>query len=315
MKKFFSFLVIAFLSLGLSAQTKAKKPRLMVIPADTWCTNHGYMTTEEVNGETVEMPDYVAALQKETDLRLAISKIGHLMTEQGFNLEDLERTVKSVNSNRAEDALIKGKNGEKVQESAYDQYLRQARPDIILSLDYRVNKSGPKQSVTYILQALDAYSNKQVASSEGTGPQSFSAEVPVLIEEAVISRMDQFSAQLQSHFEDMLANGREVRLEFRTTDANLTFEDDFGGQELSEIIEEWFEQSCVNHSFSLDDVTENQMQFSQVRIPLYKPNGTSALDTRGFANELVKKLKASPYGLQVRLTKVSLGRCTLLLSK
>lgn len=315
MKKVLSFLFFAALTLGLSAQTKAKKPRLMVIPADTWCTNHGYMTTEEVNGESVSIPDYVAALQKETDLKLAISKIGHLMSEQGFNLEDLEKTVKSVNANRAEDALIRGKNDEKVQESAYDQYLRQARPDILLSLDYRVNTAGPKKSVTYILQAIDAYSNKQVASSEGTGPQSFSAEVPVLIEEAVVSRMDQFTSQLQTHFDDMFTNGREVRVELRTTDEDLTFEDMYGDKELSEVIEEWFDQNCVNHSFSLDDVTENQMQFSQVRIPMFKTNGTSALDTRGFSNNLSKVLKAAPYGLKVRLTKVSLGRCTLLLSK
>ena len=39
------------------------------------------------------------------------------------------------------------------------------------------------------------------------------AEVAVLLEEAVVDKMDAFVSQLQKHFDDLMANGREVALE------------------------------------------------------------------------------------------------------
>ena len=75
---------------------------------------------------------------------------------------------------------------------------------------------GPKRSVTYTLQGLDAYTNKQVAVTQGTGEPSMAAEVAVLLEEAVVDKMDALQAsQLQKHFDDLMANGREVALEVR----------------------------------------------------------------------------------------------------
>ena len=59
---------------------------------------------------------------------------------------------------------------------------------------------GPKRSVTYTLRGLDAYTNKQVAATQGTGEPSMAAEVAVLLEEAVVDKMDASLSQLQKHF-------------------------------------------------------------------------------------------------------------------
>ena len=65
------------------------------------------------------------------------------------------------------------------------------------------------------MQGLDAYSDKQIAGASGTGQPSFTAEMPVLLEEAVLAHVDNFNVQLQSHFDDMFANGREIVLELK----------------------------------------------------------------------------------------------------
>jgi hypothetical protein len=48
-----------------------------------------------------------------------------------------------------------------------------------------VNRTGPKYSLTFNLQGIDAYTNKQIAACQGTGDPTFSAELPVLIEESI----------------------------------------------------------------------------------------------------------------------------------
>ena len=42
-------------------------------------------------------------------------------------------------------------------------------------------------------------------------------------------------------------------------------ESEFGGKELNEIIEEWMEENAVKGRFSLTEITENIMQFKQLR--------------------------------------------------
>jgi hypothetical protein len=174
---------------------------------------------------------------------------------------------------------------------------------------------GPKSSITYNLKAIDAYSTKQVAGAEGTGKGSFSAEVPVLLEEAVQDHMDAFVERLQAHFDDLLTNGREVVLDLRIFDTTgIDFEKEYGDKDLSEVIDTWLFDNCVNHRFSKSDATETMILYEQVRIPLYKANGM-AQDTYGFARELARFLGASPYSIPVKTVNRGLGRCLLILGE
>ena len=200
-------------------------------------------------------------------------------------------------------------------ESAYDRLLKRAKADIILELAWKVNKTGPRNSVTYTLRGIDAYTNKQVAASQGTGEPSISAEIPVLLEEAVQKNMENFNIQLMSHFEDLQKNGRETSISVRVFDngSALSLESEFGDKELTDIIEEWMAQHTVAHQFNLTDATETMMIFEQVRIPLYKENG-QATDTRGFVNELRKYLKDS-YDITSKIVTKGLGRADLVLGE
>ena len=233
-----------------------------------------------------------------------------------FPLKDLQQTVKSISNLSAEDRLITSKkSGASITESPLDRLRRTAKADIILEIDWTVNTVGPKSSITYNLRAIDAYSNKQVAGAEGTGNGSFSAELPVLLEEAVQDHMDSFVERLQAHFDDLLTNGREVVLDMRIFDSSsVDFEKEYDGYELNEIIDNWLADNCVNHRFSKSDATESMILYEQVRIPLYKANGM-AQDTYGFARELARFLGASPYSIPVKTINRGLGRCLLILGE
>ncbi len=310
------FLIVMLTLCILSAMGQAKKPTLMVVPSDAWCKEHGYEQTFDNQGTPERIPDYKAAVSSNKQLNAVISKINLLMADRGFPLKDLQQNVKSISNLSAEDRLITSKkSGANITESPLDRLRRTAKADIILEIDWTVNTIGPKSSITYNLRALDAYSNKQVAGAEGTGKGSFSAELPVLLEEAVQDHMDSFVERLQAHFDDLLTNGREVVLDMRIFDTSaVDFEKEYGDYELNEIIDNWLADNCVNHRFSKSDATDTMILYEQVRIPLYKANGM-AQDTYGFARELARFLSATPYNIPVKTVNRGLGRCLLILGE
>ena len=272
--------VMAALLLPAMLMAQAKRPTLMVIPADSWCAANGYMTTEDGK----QVPDYEKAWQENQDLFSVVAKIGELMTDRGFPLKDMSQSLKNIG---------------------------QVRTDILMEVGWKVNKTGPKQSVTYTLRGVDAYTLKQIAAGSGTGKPSFSAELPVLIEEAVLERMDNFADQLQAHFDDLLENGREVSVSVRAENG-IEFGNEYDGEELTDIIDEWMALNTVGHRYNLSNATETMLDFEQVRIALYADNGM-ALDTRRFVNDLRKKLSAEPYNIPSKIEVSGLGKATLIL--
>ena len=83
---------------------------------------------------------------------------------------------------------------------------------------------------------------------------------------------------------------------------------------LTDIIDDWMAQNTVNHRYSLTDATDNMMRFEQVRIPLYRENGT-AMDTRYFVRTLSKYLAKQPFGIQSKILTKGLGRADLVLGE
>ena len=307
-------LLALFLSVDMISQ--AKLPKLMVVPSDVWCVEHHFVDTVEVFGQVEVIPDYKKALQSSRELMAVISKINILMADRGFPLQDLSQAIRSIQRIDQENSVLRTKeSGAGLAESPLDRLRRTAKADIILEVDWGINQTGPKRSVTYNLRGLDAYSNKQVAGAEGTGAPSFSAELPILIEEAVMNHMDNFTAQLRQHFDDILAKGRETIIELQIPDngQDLDFETEFNDKELGEVITQWMVDNTVEKRFSKSESTENYLLFEQVRIPLY--NKDTPLDADGFARQLRNYLRKAPYRINCKVVNRGLGRCLLIVGE
>jgi len=315
MKKLKSIAFTLFaLLISVSVLSQAKKPTIMVVPSDNWCVKNNFISVFDNMGTTMKIPDYRKALQESTELLNVISKINEMMTERGFPLKNLESAMKSMQGQSAEDAMLSSKTGADVNESPIDKLKKVAKADIIMQLTWSINNTGPRRSITFNLQGIDAYTDKQIAGASGTGQPSFSAELPVLLEEAVLAHIDNFNVQLQKHFDDLFASGREVSLRimtFSSFDGDL--ENEYAGKELSEIIENWVSDNTVKNRFSLSDATENTMLFEQVRIPLYDANNRP-VDTRGWARDLQKML-ADRYKITAKLMTRGLGQAQLVIGE
>lgn len=309
--------VLLGLMMAVGTFGQAKKPTLMVVPSDVWCNQNGYVAEYDDQGTIVIVPDYQHALQNNMDLKLAIAKINDVMADRGFPLKDLEQQIKLIAQQNAEMNITTSKNGNQMAESPTDRLWRVAKADIILELTWDITSRGPKNTLTFVLEGKDSYTGKSIGAATGVSSPSFSAELPALLEEAVLAHIDNFNNRLQAYFDDLFANGREVRLDIRVFEDNaagIDLESEFGGEELGEIIDEWMAQNTVQGRFSKLGSSENYVSYEQVRIPLYKPNGT-AMDTESFARQLRKVLQKEPYNIPVKVLNRGLGHTILVLGE
>jgi hypothetical protein len=309
------FLLTCACLLAFTALGQAKKPTIMVVPSDVWCNKNGYMMTFDNMGTSQKIPNYKEAMQSDADLLLVISAINTMMSERGFPLKNLESVMKSIEQRTAEDNMTTSKSGAELAESPLDRLKRTAKADIIMQLTWTVNATGPKKSVTFNLQGIDAYTDKQIAGAQGTGVPSFSAELPVLLEEAVLSHIDNFNAQLQKHFDDLFTNGRETRVDIRIFDngSGIDLETEYNGYELTEIIDNWMAENTIQGRYSKSDASSNFIFFEQVRIPLYNPKG-QAIDTESFVRELMRFLRTN-YNLTCKVMTRGLGNAVLVIGE
>ena len=316
LKKLILFFCCATVSIT-SMMGQAKKPTIMVMPSDAWCTANGYVMTFDDMGASKTVSDYAAALANDMELKLVIAKINELMADRGFPLKDLEATMSSMARLEAEEmAIVSKTTGAQIAETPLDRLRRVAKADIIIEIGWTISHQGPRAILNYIMRGIDSYSNKQIAGSTGASSPSISAEPVMLLEEAILSRIDEFNNRLQNHFEDMFTNGREVALDLRVFDdgSGIDFESEYNGYELCELIDEWMDTNTVMGRYTKLDATETRISYEQVRIPLFKESG-AAMDTEGWARQLRSYLRKEPFVLPVKVVPNGLGRCTLIIGE
>jgi hypothetical protein len=295
---------------------QAKKPTLMILPSDNWCEQRYFMTEFDNQGTKQKVPNYKQVFQEDTEIGQVISKIGSLMIDRGFPLKDAEQEIKAIETRAAEDNMTNSStSGASIAESPLDKLKNKAKADIIIQIWWKVNKTDQGKSVSFILEAFDAYTSKRIASSTGNGSTNNTDIVPVLLQNAILNNIDPFAAQLQKHFDDMMVNGREIILtvkRWNNWDKNL--ETEIAGEEITDHITNWMQKNTVNGRFANSDATENVLKFDQVRIPLYDANN-KAIDARLFAKGLQKYFKAEPYNFEVKLMTRGLGEAILILGE
>ena len=300
---------------------RARRPTIMVVPSDRYCISQGYSQTFESQGLEQTIPDYRQAMQNDAALRLVITKMGGIMADRGFPLKDLEQELRSLERESAELAMLTSRESSAgIAESPIDRLKRVAQADIILDLDFTINSQGPRKYITFNLRGLDAYTSKNIASAAGTGKPSTAAPADLLLEEAVLSHMDEFNGRLMRHFEDMFENGREVNLTVRvwddaTFDLYEFFPNEGMDMELIDIVEYWIEDNTVEGRYSLSDGSFNFISFEQVRIPMYytDPRGRErAMDTRRFVSSLASYLRQE-HNINSQIHQRGLGDAWLML--
>lgn len=291
-----------------------KKPTITILPSDHWCEMRYFMTSYDNQGTRVKTPNYQQAFREDTELGLVISKIGQVLTNMGYSLKDAEQELKSIDIKTAEDnATMSNSSGASIAESPLDILKRRVKSDILIQISWDISRAGNGYATNFTLEAFDSYTNKRIATS--TGSTQGQGSIPDLLASAVKQHVKPFDKQMTQWYSDQQKNGREISLTIRCWDNwDNDLETEFGGEELTDCIQNWMRKNCVKGVFNLSDGTESFVQFEQVRIPLIDDNG-NAMDARAFATQLRKYLSQAPYNITSKVMQRGLGEAILILGE
>ena len=294
------------------AQT-AKKPTIMVIPSDHWCSTRYFTTVIENQGKKVTVNDYEAAFREDAELFLVASKIGEIMSNRDYPVKDFMQEYKSLMDEAVEEEVTQSSMGAMLTETPLDMLRRRVKYDIELRVDWTTAKSNGSTSLSLSIAAIDTYSNKQVAAANAVEIMD-SLPIALQIDKMLTKQMDQFSRQLTSHFSDAQAYGREITLQLRIWDnSDITLEDEYDDEELIDVISDWMVRNTVDGSFNLSSNTEMRAKYEQVRIPMFNDKGR-AMDARMFATNLRKFLKQQ-YLIESKVMNKGLGEAVVVIGE
>lgn len=312
MRQLFLSIILSILIASPIAAQDAQQPTIMVMPDRSWCVRNHYV----LDG-TTDQPDYHKALADQS-LSGVLVMMGDIMSSRGYQFQDLEQTLNSLDNERALDMTHLSKGDGMTQESELDMVVRNANADIIVYLDCEPKAFGPRTVVEFKLKAVDAASYKQIAGDVGNTPSS-GMPLPTLLKECAVSFMDHFCDQISRHLEDIYARGREGTImmsiaddcPIRSFEEMIEYEGETG--ELADLIDYWLDENTVNGVYTQNVKTRNKLNYKQVRFPLIgasksgfgKKAKSKSLNMDSFIKPLGELL--SQYGISMSTTPIGQG--------
>jgi hypothetical protein len=264
---------------SLAVDENVKKPSITILPDKNFLV--GTMKYFKTNSRGEKIPDYDRAYQ-DNDIRTAIAKLESLLQERGFQPINAFAANEGAIAEKAQNQVFSGKEGGgRIEVDNFDKLISGAKADIYWEFDWKINDTGFDKKLNYTVRANDAYLKTAIATETGEGPSSFSASIPELLTQAITDKIDGFLKKHQTHFKDIIDNGRLVKLTFLTAGnptmgADYYFdtliEDEYGETELGDLIIGYVGNFSVKSrdgvaNFSTER-TQTTMTLTNVRIPL-----------------------------------------------
>ena len=292
---------------------RAQKPIIMVVPEKQWCIKQGF-----VRDDNPSLVDYDKALLSD-DVLNSVTKMGGIMEERGYPLKLLSSALDDLKNEAALDIALVSKGDGEIVEDDFDKLTRVAQADILVNIAFTRTTYGPRNMVEFRITSVDAATSKQIGGETGRSSAS-GAPISALLEESVLSFMDNFVGSIQRHFESTIKNGREGKLIFKIADdCPLNFESDvtLNGEtgELADAIEYWLNENAIDGQYTLNGKSRARLAFEQVRFPLFgkgKFGGKAkAINAEGFVKPISSFL--SQFGVSVSTVPSGIGKVYIVL--
>ena len=309
--KFFLSILFALLFQTGSCQAP-KKPSLIILPSDNWCTERYFIQKIDNQGTMTDMVDYERAFKEDVELPMVISTVGGFLAEKGYAVKDAEQASKNLRTAIAENNATMSKSGVSLAENTLDVIKNRVKADILVQVSWTYLGSGSNQTTQYTIETFDCYSGFRIpATITGFGKGSKSSIVSVLAK-GIPSKLGDFDKKLQAYFDGLAANGREISIDVRRwADWENDFDTKYDGEPLTDIIEKWVADNSVNASYNMTESDENIAKFEQVHIPVFNDRGT-AMDARNFASKFRVFLK-NKLNIPAKVISGGLGKVVIIL--
>lgn len=255
------------------------RPAIMVIPGDQVLQNFKCLTTQKANGRDYILRDYKNYMLKDDRAKRIISTIQNEFNAQNFPLNDFEQALKQLDT---QDALDMADDLEK---DAKTMLLTVAQPDIILELTYDTSRDKismtshnyggrGEKNVSFTLNALDAYTNKVVATMTASNIKGESTTET--IQESIKEGMPKFRQDITKYFYDILTRGRDITVRIAVEKGgNINLSDEsIEGDTYADWIMDYIKTHTVKGAYKMQRNTAKELYFVNCRIKLLNEDGT-----------------------------------------
>lgn len=255
------------------------RPTIMVIPGDQTLQNFKCLKTQQANGREYILRDYKKYLLKDDRAERIISAIQNEFNAQNYPLTDFEQALKQLDTQEALDMA------DGFEKDAKTMLLTVTQPDIILELTYDTsrdrmsmtshNYTGKgEKNVSYTLNALDAYTNKVVATMTSSNIKGTSTTQT--IQEDLKKNMPKFQQDITKYFSDILTRGRDITVRIAVENGcKVDLSDEsIEGDTYADWIMDYIKTHTVKGAYKMQRNTAKELYFVNCRIKLLNEDGT-----------------------------------------
>ena len=300
----------AYESSNVNAVEQAR-PTIMVIPGDQTLQNFKCLQTQKANGREYIIRDYKNYLLKDDRAKRIMSVIQDEFNNHNFPLNDFEQSLKQLDTQEALDMA------DGFEKDAKTMLLTVAQPDIILELTYdtsrdkgmsmtshNYNNRGEK-NISYTLNALDAYTNKVVATMTASNIKGESTTETIQAD--IKDKMPKFQQDIVKYFSDILTRGRDITVRVALEkDCNVNLSDQsIEGDTYADWIIDYIKTHTEKGAYKLQRNTDKELYFVNCRIKLLYEDGTQ-YGVYDWTRDLQKNLRKN-LGLQCTNKAQGLG--------
>ncbi|MBR2367793.1 MAG: hypothetical protein IKA81_04185 [Alistipes sp.] len=300
--------IVAYENSAVNAIQQAL-PTLMVLPSDNLMKNSGALTTQTINGKSVVMRDYNKFFTSNMDNKAIISVIQNAFVQVNYPIQDLEQTLKQLETQEALD-MVDG-----MEKDAKTMLLTVAQPDMIIELDYNSSFDMKKpvneaRTISYTLNVIDSYTSTVISSTSETG---LTGENTASILSAGLEKSaKKMTSEIQNAFSDILTRGRNVTVRIAVgagCDFSLN-DDSIVDEPYSDWIVDYIKTHTVKGAYKMQRNTDKELYFVNCRIPLLNEDGTQ-YGVYDWARDMSKSIRKN---LGVKATNKSQGLGEILIT-
>lgn len=291
-------------------------PQIMVLPSDQTLKNFKMLKESvDANDRTFIVRDYQGYFLKDDRAKRIFSTIQNEFNKQNYPISDFEQTLKQLNTQEATDMA------DGLEKDAKTLLLTTAQPDIILEFSYDTSRdkgmsmtshdysNTGERNVSYTINALDAYTNKVVATITTSNIKGESTTETIQAD--MKKQFPQFMKDIQKYFSDILTRGRDITIRVAVeSGSNVSLSDiNVEGDTYADYVVDYVKTHTVKGAYKLQRNTDNELYFVNCRIKLLNEDGTQygVYDwTRDLARSMRKNL-----GIKVNNKSQGLGEVLL----
>lgn len=248
-------------------------PTIMVLPSDNLLEEYNALKSKTIDGRKYILRDYQQYLLANSDNQQIISTVQGAFVDLNYPLNDLEQTLKQLNTQEATDMA------DHLEKDTKTMLLTTTQPDIILELEYKnkmdlASHNVNNRELSYTLRAIDAYTNKVVATVNETGIEN--SNVVGLFQESLKEKLPKLSEDIIKYFSDILYRGREVTVRIAVENgSNIKLSDENVERDTySDWIVDYLNTHTIKGAYKMQRNSDNEIYFVNVRIALLNEDGT-----------------------------------------